>query len=726
MESIKCKVRVEKVLYPKSGMENGSFAIVSLKVIKLLEGVKPIVNPYGCITVKGSFPIVSKDDKFIVIIDSPVVDSYGTNYMLSSVCVEIDEDNINERNNYIDLICPKVIATELKKLENGYRILKDLNEEELLKIKGVGNTTLNRISERVHFYNDISYAMVKLIPLGITHNQVSKICKVTGGAKQAVDLCFNNPYGLPKLVKGIGFKIADNIAMKIGINPADPKRIVSAIENALEIQGENGKSYLTIKQVVGFIIETLNFNDVNVIMECLVYMQKENLIVVSSDGNCVCSEYYYNLELNLANEIKRINSCEIDINVNQDWHDIISKKEKLQGWEYDEQQLKGIESMLSNNFTVVVGKAGTGKSTIVDALCDILNGYDIRMCCLSAKASQRLNEVTGRECSTIHKLLIDNIEDFLFDVLIIDEGSMVNGDLFLKVFQKCKNTKVIILGDDGQLTAIGNCSVFADLIEAKGINVVKLKNIHRQAKKSAIITQSLKIRNQQSICERGFRGKRVLGDLQDLELIVREEEELSNEIIQGFIEGLETTKDILEVQIIVPTKNRGHYSAEVINSIIQPLYNGCIGKFIQGYKKCEIYLGDKIINTKNNYNSLTPAGENRPIWNGSIGIVNEIFDDKIHVHFQGIGTVVVDKEWFKFLKLAYAITIHSSQGSQWKNVICIISIEAYSLLTVELLYTGITRASEKCKLITSEKALSKGTRTVEQKTKQTLLTSFIT
>lgn len=723
-------------MFPKNRqIETGEFAIFTAKVIEHKEGDLPKTHHiYNTISLKGNVPHLREGDVFDIVYGDAETNKFGTSYTVKLVTKQINPNNKEELFEYFTIIGGKKIAKELIEYDEAYNWLMTRNNEELLKVKGIKEKKLLKIYDNIGVYADISYALVKLKPLGLTETQIKNICLSVGGSESAVDICMNNPYQLIDKVRGIGFTLADEIAIKCGLDFNSPLRLKNAMLHILKEAGENGKSYLTHTQLCNELKKLFcaDLMEINTIVGQLI---EEKLVSVSEDGGCIALVKYIDLEMEIAGELKRLLEAESCIEIPNNWKETVAQLEKAQGWEYTEEQKDGIEKTLRNNIVAITGKAGSGKSTITNAMNKILEDYSIVMCCLSAKASQRLREVTGQEACTIHKLLgIGTSEELLdeeklyADIVIVDEASMVSGTLFLKLLKAIPDgAKLIILGDDGQLTAIGDCAVFADLLKSDIIPKVILTKIHRQAEKSAIITKSIDIRNQKPIYEKGFYGKKILGELQDLELYVeRDSSNLINIIKEAFLEKLKKTKNILEVQVITSMKNRGQLSVANINKELQALYNSKLGASFKGYEFVNIYKGDKVINMKNNYSTTAPDGRTpRPVYNGSIGIVKEILEKSVIVDFVGIGEVEIKCENYSKINLAYAITVHSSQGSQWKNVICAFDMSSYILLNVEIAYTGISRAEEECTFIVEDNAMQQILRTVEQKTKQTLLSSFL-
>ena len=573
-------------------------------------------------------------------------------------------------------------------------------------------------------------------PLGLTEKLIKKICGAYGSPQTAVEVCTTNPYDLIRKVKGVSFSKADEIARKCALDMTSDNRLEALIFCILEEGAMNGKTYLHSNQLLTRIHDIM-FADMMQINKVICKMQREEVVTLIDNGQQISLTRYFELEKNICKELMRLAKAKSNIKVPDNWREIVKELEEEQGWQHTDEQWHGIETVLNSNITVVTGKAGTGKSTVTNAMTRVLNDYTIKLTCLSAKASQRIEEVTGRPASTIHRLLglgINKDEQYqnvdpivLTDILIIDESSMVNGYLFLKLLKALQDgTKLVILGDDGQLQAIGECSVFSDLLTTDKLPIIHLSKIHRQAQKSAIITKSIAVRNQEEIYPKGFVGHMTLGELQDLELYIQKEREgLVEEIVKSFTKELNKRNgNVMEVQVISAMKTRGDIGTYKLNKILQKIYNRCNSTSYTTEDNVEIFVGDKVINTKNNYKTKTVNGEECPIFNGNIGIVNNITSNTIEVDFNGI-IIEFEKKDRDALNLAYAITTHSSQGSQWESVIVAFDSSAWLLLTVEMLYTAITRASNHCILIAEDKSIKQAIRTVEQKTKQTYLSRFL-
>lgn len=379
-----------------------------------------------------------------------------------------------------------------------------------------------------------------------------------------------------------------------------------------------------------------------------------------------------------------------------------------------------------NNKIFITGNCG--KTSLVGGILAAIPDYSHVMCALSGRASARLAEVTGETGYTIHRLLgysgagfkYNQEKQLGYDIYILDEISMVDAELFYYLIRAIPSgSKLIMLGDPAQLEAIGCGNVAYDMIQSKEIPDILLTKIHRQAAKSAIITNSTAVRHGEQIIEEGWTGVEVRGELQDLVLDCYLDSSNSFYKVMEHFQRLYTQKDfdILETQVIVPVKKRGDSNTYNLNNDIQELYNPAR----DGLKEESVMtvssglrifrVGDKVINTVNNY-KVEPT-----IYNGNIGIIKDITieeneegdeTDVMIIDFVGIGRVNIPKDYWEQLDLAYAITVHKYQGSQSDNIIFNFDFASYGLLSRQLIYTGITRAKKKCYLVCQTGALRYG------------------
>ena len=382
----------------------------------------------------------------------------------------------------------------------------------------------------------------------------------------------------------------------------------------------------------------------------------------------------------------------------------------------------------------------TGKSSIVSGILNVLSSYSSKQCALSGKASVNLTQNTGKEGFTIHRLLeYTPKEGFLRNennplethIVILDEVSMVDVKLFNSLVKAIPNgAKLILLGDSGQLESMGIGNLMKDLINSGVVPIVNLDKIHRQAEKSAIITNSIDIWNGKQIIDKDFIGIETRGELQDLTLdITDSKEDTAKNVMKHFKKLYPTVDDIMDLQVIVPVKERGECCVVKLNNAIQQHIrevNNCsddeecisVGNY-------ELYKGDKVINVRNNYDTKTPFGEECPIMNGNFGIIASIENNSIVVNFEKIGEVIITSEHLKYIELGYVATTHKLQGSGIKKVICGLDSSHYTMLSKEMLYTMLTRAKEYCVLCGDNKAIRKAITINKTRYKQTFLEGFL-
>ena len=634
-----------------------------------------------------------------------------------------------------------------------------------MKIKGIGNQVALKMIDEYEESKDYSSIYMELGQLGLTHTFIKKLVDFYHSPDTVIDVVRNNPYDLVR-VDGVGFKKADEVACKVGIGQYDIRRIKGFLLHHLNEQGEAGKSYLNYQELMKALYDTLGFVPEEVVNATAKQMIDNEDVVVLENGTKIALKRFYDLEKNIMNELLRLqigrikviesDTDEFESELHKDyipksfnignWETIIQRVEEEQGFTFTDEQKAAIKLSLDNHVMALTGLAGAGKTSTANGICSLYDNYNILACALSGKASVRITEATGLPASTIHRALGYQNGQFMFnkdnklavDIVLIDEATMINGTLFLSLLEAIPTgAKVIIMGDVQQLTPIGNCQVFADILDSNVLPVVKLTKPHRQALMSGIIPTSIKVANQEQIFGNGFEGNEILGELKDMELdITSSKESMSDTIINHFQTEMAKYNDIMEVQVCVPMRLKGELSCYNLNTKIQNIYNPkfndskeieiLLEKKNEDTKKYLIRVGDKVLNTKNNYKCVNVEGDTTPVFNGNIGIVKEIEDNGYcTIDFVGIGEVVFSKTDSKNLELAYACTVHKMQGSGFTSTIVGMDTGSFIMNNSELLYTAITRAKKYCVLVGNNYAISKAIQTKEVKTKQTFLRDML-
>lgn len=578
-------------------------------------------------------------------------------------------------------------------------------EIDISLIKGVGAITWEQIKGKILDNYIISDVLSMLQPLGVTYAVIKKLISDEPNPTLLKQKLIENPYIMTR-VHGLGFKKVDDLALKL--NPdlrISEKRVVAFIRYHLNSIGEDlGHTWITQNELDNAIRD--NIYECYDIYESFLEKEKQSSLFLyfQDDKVGMVSKRYY--EMSVLNILKELNNFNSDLQVSVDTG--IHAAEEEQGFIYTDEQKEHIAKMCSQNVVLLSGLAGTGKTTILRAVLKIYQNYTIGCCALSAKAAQRITEATGCPASTIHRLLGFNKLGFAYnsanrlpyDVIVLDESSMVNASIFYSLVSAIKEgAKVIICGDDGQLPPIGYGNIFHDLLEMNVFTSCKLTKILRQAEKSGIITDSKKIRHNENPLKYP-QLKVVTGELQDMTYMFRDNREGMRELALKFYFKTVEKDGVDDIIIITPCKQARCNSSEEINKIIQDtLIPNTADKIFFGNK--EFRVGAKVIQRANNYE--------KNVFNGEIGYIIEIYSDKTKMVKVDFGNKIIDftQSELASLELAYALTIHVTQGSGYKNVIVIVDNTHFKLLDNCLLYTALTRAKTKCLLLAEPSAYKK-------------------
>lgn len=600
----------------------------------------------------------------------------------------------------------------------------DNNIERLREVEGIGEKKFNIIYESYLESKELKDIIMFFQKHGVTINQCLKIYKKFG--PDSIDIVSKNPYILNDEISGIGFLTSDRIAKSLGIEPQSDFRVQSGIRYVLNNFSGLGNTYMPkdklieqCQKVLTVDKELIEVNIYNSVLEGKIKVEKIN------DIEAVYSLPYYFCELGVTNKIITL-SIENFQTINSDISFEISSFESKNNIKFADSQKDAILGAFENGIEIITGGPGTGKTTIIKCIIEIYenNGMKVLLAAPTGRAAKRMTESTGREAKTIHRLLemgVSDDENSFFgkgegeplegDVIIIDEASMIDIMLMNSLLKAIKlGTRVIIVGDVDQLPSVGPGNVLRDLINSNFIKVVRLNEIFRQGKESMIILNAHRINNGELPYLNKKGGDFFFDNREDNESILNTILDLVNRRLPMFNSKWNKVKDI---QILSPTR-KGVLGVENLNNELQDILNPP-NKYKKERKiKDSIFrVGDKVMQTKNNYslkwNRVGGYGDTEGVgvFNGDMGFIESIDEENrtVTVVFDDERSIVYDNVYVEELELAYAITIHKSQGSEFKVVITPAFMGSAFLMNRNILYTGITRAKDLVVVVGNQKAL---------------------
>lgn len=594
---------------------------------------------------------------------------------------------------------------------------------ELLKVPGIGKKTAEKISTSYLEQSELTEIMVWLENHGISNTYAGKIFAKYGSF--AIDIMEKDIYRLFQDIEGIGFLTADKLAFNLGIQREDKRRIISGIDYALMQLCNNGHCCIPKMALVDKTAKILQVNN-----QIIFTILKERIDNGSLNTEVVGGEtliyppYLYYAEKKVATRLLQLQQATEPLS-----EDNLSLFIKV--WEKDNQiqlaqkQKEAIKACLHHGVLVLTGGPGTGKTTVIKGILSILKaqGLKIRLAAPTGRAAKRLSETTGQKALTIHRLLEANnlaqddnlqlgfskdIDDQLdADVIILDEVSMVDIVLMHHFLNAVPDgCRIILVGDTDQLPAVGPGSVLKDIIRSQKVPAIRLDEIFRQAQTSMII-QNAHIINAGRLPDlRKQYSDFVFYELNDDTSITQKILDLCTKDLPH--EGFDVLKD---VQILSPM-HRFLCGVENLNLMLQEQLNPKKNQDELKYSSQTFRVGDKVMHIRNNYQ--------KNVFNGDIGFIQDVNNEKLTVdYFDHI--VTYEKNELNELTLAYASSVHKSQGSEYKVIIIPLSTSHYIMLQRNLLYTAITRAKQKVIIIGSKKALMTAIQSNRTQKRYTLL-----
>ena len=632
--------------------------------------------------------------------------------------------------------------------DDTFRIIEE-EPERLAEVKGISERKAQEIAVQMEEKKDLREALVYLQQYGISNTLAVKIYNTYG--MEMYSVMRENPYRLAEDVSGVGFRIADEIAGRIGIHTDSDYRIRSGIlYTLLQAVGE-GHCFLPLELLLHRAAELLGVSEENI------RPQVDNLIMdrkLVAKGDAVFAAAYYYAELNCANMLRNLNIPMLEAE-NLPAQDMAIRKrlermaENL-SMELDELQLKAVEESIKNGLFILSGGPGTGKTTTINMIIRYFEaeGMDIFLAAPTGRAAKRMTEATGFEAKTIHRLLElnsalsdDDTRRANFernqenpleaDVVIIDEMSMVDIQLFQALLKAIlPGTRLILVGDVDQLPSVGPGQVLRDLMNSEAFPMVTLEKIFRQAGESDIVVNAHRINKGEQIALDNKSRDFFLLERNDVNVIYKHMIQLIREMLPKYVNATP-----FDIQVLTPMR-KGSLGCETLNGILQRYLNPADPhKKEHSYGNTVFREGDKVMQIKNNYQLEweivgrynIPIDKGMGVFNGDMGRVLEInetmstllveFDDGRRVNYPFSG--------LEELELSYAITIHKSQGSEYPAVILPLLGGPRMLFNRNLLYTGITRARNCVTILGSSETVRNMIDNVSENRRYTALESRI-
>lgn len=603
--------------------------------------------------------------------------------------------------------------------EDTFRIIEE-EPERLAEIKGISNRKAMEIASQVNEKRDLRQAMIFLQQYGITMNLAVKVYQAYG--QDVYGIIRENPYRLADDIDGVGFRTADEIAARVGIRMDSDFRVRSGILYTLLQASGEGHTYLPETELTPRASKLLNVTAEQVEKQYMdLAIERKIILKQMEDQTQIYAASFYYMEANTATMLKRLNvSYDVsDAEIEQRIRGI----EKKSDMTLDEHQVTAVKEAVRNGLLVITGGPGTGKTTTINTIIRYfeLEGLEIFLAAPTGRAAKRMSETTGFEARTVHRMLElnggaegsggferDESNPLEADVIIVDEMSMVDISLMYSLLKAISvGTRLILVGDVNQLPSVGPGSVLRDIIQSHACNVVMLTKIFRQASTSDIIVNAHKINHGEEVILDNKSMDFFFLKRYDADVIINVVLQLIKQKLPKFVDA--TPYDI---QVLTPMR-KGLLGVERLNGILQRYMNPPANdKVEKEYGSTVFREGDKVMQTKNNYQlaweirtkfGLT-VDKGLGIFNGDMGIIRQIndFAEQMIIEFDEGRMVEYPYKLLDELELAYAITIHKSQGSEYPAVVIPLLGGPMMLMNRNLLYTAVTRARKCVTLVGNE------------------------
>ena len=721
--------------------EQNFYSISIIELEEELPGAEldKITEKYTTKLVGRSVPL-STSSKYKVTAKFIYNEKYGYQYEIVTIKPVVSSDSqATLDNSYLQAI---ITPTQYETINSAYpnivqNLLDNPNfEPDYSKLKGIKQKSWYKIREKILKYQQIGDILALLVPLGISNNMIEKLTSYEPNIDILKSKLKTNPYEFTK-IQGFGFLTVDKLALKINPDLATSSfRVAACTKHVLEEEAMNGYLWVSIQdfgRAFSKIIKpgTSEFNECFKHVKELIQVERE----LTKDGNntllhviddVIGLQKYYNMEKSIWNHLKRLNEAS-NFEPNSNLEDVIQETNNYfstpdKQVELTDEQISAIQSTIKNKVVIITANAGAGKTVCIKGILNLFKNYNVATAALSGKAARRIEEATGVASNTIHKLLEWKLEGgfarnednpLKVDLVVLDECSMIDDGLLLCLLKAMPDyAKLVLVFDDAQLSPIGAGSPAKDLLSSN-LCINRLTKIHRQAESSGIKLDANKIRKNQDIFteedtdidefgNRFITSPVIHGIDKDMEIYMYSDSKMSQDTI--FQQAYDLYFDLLrknegdvdKVTIVVPKKDG-------INSTRN--FNNRIQERLLGKEPSELTIKDddgrfKVFKKGARVIQRNVNDYERNVMNGEIGIIERIEEKFVILNFDnGDKIVPMPKPLMRNMELAYAITVHSMQGSECENVIAILDNSHYILLDCALFYTAITRAQKKCYLL---------------------------
>jgi len=681
----------------------------------------------GPVTIVGHTPFLYLDEKVKVEGEWVYHPTYGEQLSFTNITTVLPSTLTGIENYLSSGLIPYIGPKTAKKIVERFGLdsldIIQYNPERLKEIPGIGQRKLEKIVEAFKEQRELRDIMVFLQQYDISANLGIRIYKKYG--KDTINIISENPYRLAEDIFGIGFKIADRIAKKMGINAKSIYRIEAGIKYLIMEFAGNGHSYIPLEELKAYGAKLLQLEE-DLIEEGVRSLGIKGSVNLIQDGEKTLVYYTpFHMAENYVSrkliELSQVKLKELDIDLDEE----IKKIEEEENISFAQNQILAIKEAMNNGLLVITGGPGTGKTTIIKSIIKLCEDLRLKVVlgAPTGRAAKRITETTGKEAKTIHRLLEYSFldDDMAFakdednpidgDLIIIDEASMIDILLMNSLLKAVDyGTRLVLVGDVDQLPSVGPGNVLRDIISSGVVKVVRLDEIFRQSEESLIAVNAHRInRGEAPILNEKNKDFYFISE-SNPEKISETIMELCSRRLPNFY-GVDKLRDI---QVLTPMK-KGEVGINSLNQKLQWVLNPKTPTKAEKQIGSEIFrVGDKVMQIKNNYATEwkiikdgVEVEKGQGVFNGDFGFITHIDEEEriVKVLFDDEKEVEYEFSQLDELKLAYAITVHKSQGSEFPVVVMPICWGPPMLLTRNLLYTAITRAKSLVVLVGEEKYL---------------------